>query len=466
MEAQKLTNNKIALPDVKLRGRHFWLMVVAQMEQTIVMVLTVAIGVLLPMMKLYYLQTTGSEPSVFVQGCVAAAGLIGITLGAPVLGRVGDKYGYLGVFRLSALLIFLGGLGAWLIEGSIWWTFCSLLVCGLGVGGGYSIDDVYLSELMPAKWRIRMIGLAKTIAAAGGCWGAFLAYAILKHYPLAACWRYSMMMVAALGLITLLMRIRWWQSPEWLMIKGYPKRAQVAAEHFLGPNVVPAAVSASSQQHVSFGELFHGSGVWKVIATSVPWALSGVTVYGMSIFMPVILMGLGLHVGPEGATGVKAIEDSVLLTAIINIFFPIGFGIGLILLDKVYHIRLMAVGFAIGGLAILGVCLGHSFALPAWISILSFVIYQTVQCAGPGIVTFVLPAEVFTPAERGTGAGFAASVGKMGAIFGVFVMPTLIKYAGMTGVMIFCGGAMLLGAVVTYVAGRKALPRTEVRGNK
>lgn len=459
MDSKNVTNNKTPLPDLPLTRRHFWLLIVSQMEQTIVLVLTVAVSVLLPMMKLYYLHTTGSEPNVLVQGCVGAAGLLGITLGAPILGSIGDRDGYLGVFRLSALLILIGGLGAWLIDGSIWYTVGSLFLCGLGVGGGYSVDDVYLSELMPAKWRIRMIGLAKTIAAAGGCWGALVAYGILKLYPSIDHWRYAMMTVAALGLITLLMRIRWWQSPKWLMIKGRPQQAQAAAEHFLGPDAAAVPASADETRHVPFLELFSGSRIWKVIATSVPWALSGVTTYGMASFMPVILMQLGLHIGSEDASSVVAVEDTVLLTAVINVFLPLGFLIGLILLDKIYHIRLMALGFAVSALAILGVLIGHTLALPGWIGILSFVLYQAAQSAGPGIVTFILPAEVFSPAERGTGAGFGASIGKSGAIAGVFLMPIILKYSGVTGVLAACCGAMVLGAVITYIAGRKALPK-------
>lgn len=448
----------IPLCDLPLRPRHFWLMIVSQMEQTIALVLTVAIGVLLPMMKLYDMHVSGSQPSVLIQGCVAASAWVGLTLGAPLIGAIGDRHGYLGMFRLSALLIFLGGMGAWLLEGSIWFTVASLFVCGLGVGGGYSVDDVYLSELMPTKWRSRMIGLAKTIAAAGGCWSAFLAYGILRLFPDVDYWRYSMMMVAALGALSLLMRIRWWQSPKWLMINGKPKEALSAAGHFFGLQTVPAPAPSEKVTSVTFAELFKGRGIWKVIATSIPWAMSGVTAYGMASFLPVILMGLGLHIGAKDATGVTAVENSVLLTAVINIFLPIGFFIGLVLLNRVYHIRLMAVGFVVSAIAIFGVLCGHTLALPAWISILAFVVYQTVQCAGPGMITFLLPSEVFTPEERGAGAGFAASIGKVGAILGVFLMPIILKYFGTDGVLIVCGCAMLIGGLVTYIAGRKALP--------
>lgn len=446
----------VSLPDAPLRGRHYWLMLVAQMEQTVVNVLTAAVGVMMPLMKMFYLQTSGAEPSTFMQGCVAASGLLGITLGAPILGAIGDRRGYLGVFRLSALLIFFGALGAWLIDGSLWWTILSLFIVGLGVGGGYSTDDVYLSELMPKKSRLRMIGLAKTIAATGGFWGGFAALGILKLFPFDTFWRYSMITIAALGLLAFVMRIRWWESPKWLLVNGQPQKALVAAQHFLGKNIVPAKQPSTPQQKVPFAQMFKGQTLWKVIATSIPWAMSGVGAYGMGTFLPIILMNLGIHTGGQG---VVAVEHSVFLTSVINIFMAVGFVVGLLVLNRIYHIRLMAIGFVISGLAIFSVMAGHMFAWPVWVSVLAFIVYQIAECGGPGIITFVLPAEVFNLEERGTGSGIAASVGKMGAIFSVFVMPSIMKHWGIDGAMIFCGTAMFIGALITVISGRKALPR-------
>lgn len=447
--------SKIALPDMPLCRRHYWLMIVAQMEQTIVNVLTAAVGVMIPLMKMYYLQSSGAEPSVFMQGCVAASGLLGITVGAPILGAVGDRRGYLGVFRLSALLIMVGALGAWLLEGSLWWTVMSLFVVGLGLGGGYSIDDVYLSELMPAKSRLRMIGLAKTLAATGACWGALVALGILKLFPHDALWRYSMITVALLGLVTLLMRIRWWESPKWLLVNGRPQEALEAAQHFLGKDVVPGPLPATPIKKVPFSSMFHGTTLWKLIATSIPWAMSGVGAYGMCAFLPVILMQLGFH---SHGTGVASVEYSVTVTAVINVFVFVGFACGLLLLNRVYHIRLMTMGFVVSTLAIFGVIAAHIFSWPAWTSVVAFIIYQLGENGGPGIVTFVLPAEVFSPQERGVGSGIAASIGKLGAVVGMFALPAVMKHWGIDGAMAFCAAAMFTGAVATAISGPRALP--------
>lgn len=459
---QKFMRKGIPLPDAPLRGRDFWLMTVAQMEQMIILVLTAAIGVMMPMMKLYYLHTpgAGAMPGVWVQGCVAASGLIGITLGAPLLGHLGDRVGYLWIFRLCALLILLGGLGGWLIDGSVWWTAASLFTVGLGIGGGYPLDEVYLSELMPAKYKLRMIGAAKCLAGTGASWGALLTLLVLKLWPDPACWRYSMMVVALMGAVTLLMRIRWWESPKWLLLQGKPGLALKAAQKFMGPGVVPAPLPKTKPTPVPFKAMFKGQTLWKVIATGVPWALDGVGAYGLGAFLPLVLMGLGLHMGTPGATGVGAVENSVLLTAVLNAFIAVGFAIGLVVLDRVYHIRLMVTGFVFTVLAVAAVMCAYAWHWPAWVGIVAFVVFETALCAGPGIITFVLPSEVYTPEERGTGSGLAASMGKTGAIAGVFFMPLVMDRWGVMGAMTVCLLSMAAGGIVAAIAGPKALPRS------
>lgn len=455
------TAKGIPLPQAPVTRRTWWLMIVAQMEQTIINVLTISVGALLPMMKLYFIHSTGAEPGVFLQGAIGAAALCGISIGSPIFGTLGDRLGYLQLFRLCGWLILLGGLGGWLIDGSPWITVASLFVIGLGIGGGYALDDLYLSELMPKKERSRMIGIAKTIAAFGTCWGGFAVFGVLRLLPSTAFWRYAMIVVAALGLLTVLMRIRWWESPRWLLLHGRYQEALHAAEMFMGSGIIPSQIALQNQpqQKVSIGDLFKGKAIWKVIATSIPWALEGIGAFGMGTFLPIILMSLGLHLGSPDTIGIPRIEDSVLLSSSINIFMTVGFLIGLILLNRVYHINLMASGFYICAASILFVIGANIFHWPLWMGILGFAIFETALCAGPGIVTFLLPTEVYTVAERGSGAGIAASVGKLGGVFGVFMMPVLINGVGIVGTLIFCTAVMLLGGIITNISGSKALPK-------
>lgn len=422
-------------------------------------VLLLVVGAIIPMYKLFNESTSGIEPNAFVLGALGGAALLGLVIGAPIFGRIGDRIGYLWPFRISALLILIGGLSGWLINGPVWCMIASLFVVGLGIGGGYSLDQVYLSELMPQKYSLKLIGLAKTIAAFGACWGGILVFEIVKAFPEIKYWRFAMMIMAFLGLASVIFRIKWWESPKWLILHNRQKEAEIAAKKFYGPHAVPAKPEETSVKPLKLSQLLKGKSLWKVIATSIPWALDGISAYGMGNFMPLILMQLGFHLGNQNASGVPAVEHSLLLSSAINLFIMIGFALGLIIMDRIYHIRLMASGFAVATIGVLLVIATHSCSWNIWIGLLAFMIFEAGLSAGPGLITFVLPSEVYTPEERGTGAGLSASIGKIGALVGVFIMPSLMNRFGSTGVLIFCAAALVLGLMVTAIAGPKALPK-------
>lgn len=69
----------------------------------------------------------------------------------------------------------------------------------------------------------------------------------------------------------------------------------------------------------------------------------------------------------------------------------------------------------------------------------------------------MLPAQVYTVPERGAGSGISASIGKVGAVLGVFFIPVIMKAAGAGAVLVFCAAVMLAGAFVTWYAARKVL---------
>jgi putative MFS transporter len=70
---------------------------------------------------------------------------------------------------------------------------------------------------------------------------------------------------------------------------------------------------------------------------------------------------------------------------------------------------------------------------------------------GPNAQTYLLAGEVFPTAIRGTGAGFAAAVGKIGAVATAFLFPILLTSIGTGPLLYILVGTSLVGAVVTWV---------------
>lgn len=442
-------NAPIPLARMPLRARHWYIFAVASLEQLIGAALSTIVGIIIPLILLL-----GSPRlDALEQGILGAAGLIGIAAGSLVIGRLMDAMGYLLWFRLCPLIIAAGAAGVYASD-SVWPLALFLLVIGLGVGGGYSLDSGYISEIMPARWESFFVGLAKATCSLGFVGGAAAGYLLLRADPSAAAWPDLILVVGALGLLAFALRLRWYQSPRWLMARGEQAEAQRAARAFLGSRAeaVPLPETEAGAP-VPWRRMFAGENLEKVIFSGVSWACEGLGVYGFGVFLPILVMALGLQ--GEVGEGVPKVLDSVRTTIFINIFIGAGFALGLAILHRVNIARLMGWGFVLCACA-LGVLLAaHLRGWPAWVSFFGFVVFEVALNAGPHLVTFIIPSKIYPVAERGAGMGIAAMLGKVGAILGVFFMPALLGWGGIAAVLQVSIAVQLVGAAVTFVYGRR-----------
>ena len=444
-----MTTTLIPLAQMPLRARHWYIFVVASLEQLIGAALSTIAGVIIPLILL--LGTP--HLSAAEQGILGASGLIGIAVGSVIIGKLMDSMGYLVWFRLCPLIIAVGAAGVY-VSDSFWPLAACLFVIGLGVGGGYSLDSGYISEIMPTRWESFFVGMAKATSSVGFVGGAAWAYFLLKADPSAAAWPDLILFVGVLGVIAFLLRLRWYQSPRWLMARGETEKAQAAARDFLGPDaeVLPLPEKAAGAP-VSWGEMFRGENLEKVIFSGISWACEGLGVYGFGVFLPILVMALGLQ-GDVGE-GVPKVLDSVRTTAFINIFIGAGFALGLAVLHKVNSVRLMGWSFVLCALSLAVLWGGHQWGWPVWVSFLAFVVFETALNAGPHLITFIIPSRIYPVAERGAGMGIAAMLGKVGAILGVFFMPVLLSWGGITAVLLVSIVVQLVGAAVTFIYGKR-----------
>lgn len=445
---------------MKLTGRHWWVWAVSSMEQIIGAALSTIVGVVIPMIAL--LSPHGANASGFMQGLMGAAGLLGIAIGSPLIGRLSDANGYLKWFRICPMMIFVGSMLIFFFPTTA--VFIpSLLLIGIGVGGGYTLDASYISETMPQKWQLMMVGAAKATCSLGFMGSAALAWLWLRGGLPADRWQYLFLILAALGLLTVLMRIDWAGSPRRLLGLGKKEAAQAAAEKLLGPEAeivdLPTPADNGSQgarKAPSVASFFEGKNLLKVIFSGITWACEGVGVYGVGVFLPLLIIALGFD--RSDAVGLAKVENSVEMTAIINAFIIPGFLLGLAVVRKMNHGKMMTWGFLLSALG-MGVLLWANIAhWPVWISVVAFMLFEIALNAGPHLVTFIIPAQIYPVDERGTGDGIAAMFGKVGAIVGVFVMPVLLNAGGIRLVLIVCIAVMLLGALISAILTPIVLP--------
>jgi predicted MFS family arabinose efflux permease len=84
-----------------------------------------------------------------------------------------------------------------------------------------------------------------------------------------------------------------------------------------------------------------------------------------------------------------------------------------------------------------------------------FIIFNLLMNAGPNSTTFTLAPILFPTQLRATAGGFAAGVAKLGATFGVFLLPILKQKFGVPSVLGIVAAVSLLGLMVTLILKRE-----------
>lgn len=440
------------LEDARMDWRHFYIVIVSLMEQLTGASMSTIVGIIIPLLNMFM----HPEISSVVQGLMGATGLTAIAIGSLVVGRLMDRYGYLRFFRLCAVMEIAGSVLILLFADVV--TICvGLFVAGLGIGGGYCLDSAYISELMPDKWRNFMVGVAKASSALGFILPAIVTVLVLKIFPSAEVWRVVVSVMLFLGVLTLFMRLRWAESPAWLLTKGRIADAQKAARVFFGSSVEISADNVdvnnvNVKRNVSLRAFFTGKNVLKVIYTGIPWACEGIGVYGIGVFLPVLIMALGLD--HSGAEGIGKVIKSVELTAVVNFCILPGFIIGLLVMNRMRKRTMLWGGFLGSSLGLALLLCAYCFSWPMWVSVLGFMLFEVMLNAGPHLVTYIIPTEVYDVDDRGLGNGVAGFLGKLGAILGVFFMPVWLKSGGIVLVLEITIGVMIAGGIIGFVFGR------------
>ena len=256
------------------------------------------------------------------------------------------------------------------------------------------------------------------------------------------------------------------QSPLWLAYRGRVEEAEVATARLLRRDppypkevvlhapVGAATAHAQAHEHPPWSALFAGVHLRRTILASVPWFLQDLGTYGIGIFTPTILATvIGASIEHPRNTA-ELIQSDILATrgaALIDVLLIVGIVCAVLLADRVGRIRLQIMGF-IGcavGVLLAALSLHVGGALASVLLFAGFMLFSFMTNIGPNAMTYLIAGEIFPIAIRGTGAGFAASFGKVGAVLTAFLFPILLKDIGTDLLLLILVGTSVLGAVVT-----------------
>lgn len=454
-KASSNSGNMVDMSNMPLRWGHVRVVIAGSLGQLIGQGLAVLISVVIPMVQL----VSHPELSAGMQGILGCISLIGISVGAFVFGKLSDSYGYLLFFRLCPVLIIISSIAAYFFNDLHMLLIC-LFVMGFSVGGEYSLDSNYISDLMPDRFKVFMVGVAKAASSVGNIIVAALCFWIIRTWDSASNWPELLFIITGIAAVILLTRIRFAQSPAWLIAHGKIGEAQKAVKYFLGNDVeikVDNNKAADSAQQTYKFSKFLKSNTKEIILTGIPWACEGLGVYGIGIFMPTLIIALGLSFEPAHAIPMKHIASSIEITIWLSAVMIVGFAIGLLLLRRTSHIKLQSLGFILCAIGLIVLLLAYELKWDSWIAIGGFMAFELFLNTGPHLVTFILPSQIYPVAYRGTGDGIAASIGKLGAVLGAFFIPVLMRWGGCTLALEVSIVTMLIGALITSVIGRQLL---------
>src|SRR5919106_5291020 len=399
-------------------------------------------------------------------GMVGAAPLLGILLGASVLGGLADRYGRKAMFiaEMAILVVFLAAVS---VSPSFVWLVGGLLGVGVALGCDYPTAHLIISESIPSRTRGRFVLGAFAFQAVGALAGTGIGALILVADPSLDAWRWMYAAAILPAVLVLFGRFFVTQSAHWLLTRGrtkeaeremtrllrreppYPRRIQLCADT---TTTAPSATPARSRYRL----LLTGRHRRATILASVPWFLQDLATYGIGIFTPTILADMFGHQSGAARNVADIVASDVLAAkgaAAIDVLLIVGIVAAVFLTDAVGRIRLQVLGFigCAAGLLLASLSVGQEGGMSTVLVFTGFVLFSFMTNLGPNAQTYLLSGEVFPTALRGSGAGLAAAFAKIGAASTAFLFPMLLADIGATIVLYILAGTSILGAAITWL---------------
>lgn len=351
-------------------------------------------------------------------------GVMGILVGAVILGALGDRIGRRIPLILSLTVFSVGTFATCAVK-----QFDQLaglrLLTGIGLGGAMPSLYALCAESAPAKWR----ALTVTLAACGNPLGAAIGGLICAEVVPSNGWR---VVFEIAGLFSLALIPLVW---SWIPRSVFSKLHGDATTERVGPRSKRLLL-----QYLA--ALFRAQ---RLLGTPLVWltCFSAVlTAYFLVSWTPALAERAGLSA-----------KESILAGALLNVGAIFGGALLSRLIDKRGPYRVLGVGFAMGGLLIIGI--GWSWHVPllflANVLLVGTVAFGSTACIG----TF---ATLFYPEEiRGIGVGFAMAFAQIGGVAGPFLGGILVGENASTEMLFLAvAGNTLLASLAVYALARWA----------
>ncbi|RZT36400.1 MFS transporter [Cupriavidus agavae] len=372
----------------------------------------------------------------FWQGMVAASALLGIFcggfLGGLLTGRLGRKKLY---FVGPAIFVVCSLAQYWATSGEA--LFFMRFLIGIGVGFEYPVAGALLVEFLPRKYRGPRLAMLTILWFAGAALAYVAGNAMLESGRPDA-WRLVLASPAVIGVVLLAIRLGTPESPRWLLSKGRTAEAEAIIRDVYGATFsLRNLPEQAAEAKVSLLCLLHSGYGKRMLFVSVFWSCSVIPVFAVYAFAPTVLQALNLH-------GDWASYGSVAIT----LLFVVGCIVATRLINVIGRRSMLIHSFLWSGLALLA--LGACSDSSPMMVLLLFGAYA-LFIGGAQVLQLVYPNELFPTEIRSAAVGLGASLSRIGAAIGTWLVPISLQTLGIAQTMYAAAGVTLVGLLVALI---------------
>ncbi|QCP53554.1 MFS transporter [Trinickia violacea] len=378
-----------------------------------------------------------------IAGFIAAT-FAGLFAGTFCFGWLPDRYGRRTVFTFSLIWYSVGSaIMAFqhTPEGLVLWRF----ITGIGVGIEIVTIDSYVTELVPQHMRGRAMAFNQMVMFAAAPVAAILSYWLVPTTLFGIDgWRCVVLAGSAGAVLVWFIRRAVPESPRWLAMHGRVEQGErvvqtmeARAEQQLGQALPPPlpAVALPPHRRASLAELWQPPYRSRLIMLVVFNFCQAIGYYGFANWVPTLLIGQGITV-----------SKSLLYSSAIAIALPVGPLLAMLYADKVQRKWLIVVSAL--AVVMFGLLFGQVKTVVPLITlgVLISLAGQTIS-----VCYHAYQAELFPTAIRCRANGIVYSASRVGAMMSGFVIASLLRDFGVTGV--FTGITVCMLAVVVAIGG-------------
>jgi putative MFS transporter len=372
-------------------------------------------------------------------------------LGAALSGMAADKWGRRAVVMWTLIIYGIAsGLSGFAVNYPMLLVlrFCT----GFGLGGELPAASTLISEFSPKKIRGRNVIILESFWAWGWILAALVAYLLIPVYG----WRTAFWVGAIPALFAAYLRKAVPESPRYLDAAG----KGVEADRLIGMMEKEAGLEAyqyrgdqesknkETIKRLSLGELWSKKYIRSTFVLWVIWIGINFGYYGFVLWTPSLLVAQGF-----------ALVKSFQFTLIMCLAQLPGYFSAAYLVERIGRKWVLTIYFA--GTALAAWLFGHAGSTSQVLIYGSLLYFFSLGAWG---CVYAYTPEVYPTVARGSGTGWAAAFGRIGAFVAPLIVPVIYStYGEKTGygyIFALLTGVFAVVAVVVALLGKETMGKS------